>query len=1260
MNMSPKKRHLYRGFTLIITISLLVLLTIIGIGMLSLSTISLRSGTEEQARSLAQANARFALMMAIGELQKQLGPDQRISANGAILAVTSVKNPHWTGVWDSWAAGTAVPASSKLLPSTTSEHSTIAVGTTPGMAPTYAANRSDMFQSWLVSLYPSEMIAIDSARNLVPDTSIQLVGKGSLGNSAPAEDYVTARLLDMTTSTASTSPNGRYAWWVGDESQKVRIMDDSYLAAPAATTAEKIFVSQSPGSTGTKTIAGLQNITQDSQLDSLPSRSNLDLLTNVVGRPGQQNFHSATPFSYSVLADTREGGLKRDLSTILEQSIDIANTGDPYMLYRFDPTIQQCVPIQDLAAFYQLYDQSRYAGTPESWRQGVIYNSTRIPNAVQIIQPELGALAAPAADPRYLREYQRMYKSSVPIKVQILISLRVFPIVPAPLPGLDTHYIRLYMSPSVTLWNPTNLPMVMNLSANNNFSQQMRLMSAGFNLNWIKNGAELATRKPLSLAFAAMGGDNANGRPGWGNAGGKKATTFDMYFGSPSYPVTFEPGEVRVFSYDPAMITATPFQFRKNANDSFVNAQQAAAGWNPGAFFPMANSIWGTGVNTLPVAGVGTQITVKATDQIAIRLSTDLQDNTDYSHDSEWPGAAFSYMMIQKNHQSRTTNQWGYRNYPCYSRMYSANTAQANYPQATNRIFNDRLIRKGFPTTAPLPSRSVSNLITTSLTEPTALFQFALMAGTETSEASNPFAVGGRKFAGRPFLHSSPIAPPIIDKDDNNSLYNYGLSWWIQEVNSPLEANVQVAPGNRRGYYGGGNSLTYGTTHVVQQEIPVTPPISIASLTHAHLGGFSLANAAPNLTSPVVSAVGAGGLFPFTMRAIGNSYAHPLIAPDQAYRAWDRQFDGSSAAPRTVTLADHSYLANKALWDEYFFTSITPQNLATKVFGTTSNRTAKQVADAFFFTGGKLPNRRIIPYTTQLNQAKLDTLFTQNTFTNGLADKIAAHMMVEGPFNINSTSVEAWKVLFSSMRGKAVTYLDRNLAMSGAAYAQSTPAGVPVSGLGLPLTSPQTGSSADPVTAEQWLGWKELTDIQINELAVAMVSQVKLRGPFLSLSDFVNRRLDATNRALSVKGALQAAIDDPAVSINAGFRSAARQMSAEDIASMTPAFPEALAGPIAYGSVAYVNQSDILRNFAEQLTPRGDTFVIRSYGESLDANGKVNGRAWCEAVIQRLPEYTHTEDEPHVKQALLTSPTNQLFGRKLKIVSFRWLNSADV
>ena len=185
---------------------------------------------------------------------------------------------------------------------------------------------------------------------------------------------------------------------------------------------------------------------------------------------------------------------------------------------------------------------------------------------------------------------------------------------------------------------------------------------------------------------------------------------------------------------------------------------------------------------------------------------------------------------------------------------------------------------------------------------------------------------------------------------------------------------------------------------------------------------------------------------------------------------------------------------------------------------------------------------------------------------------------------------------------------------------------------------------------------------EIDELAAAMVEQVKKRGPFLSLSEFINRRLDGGNEELALKGALQAALDDDSVSINAAFRTAQRSFDIggrQRNSGMTTAFTGALKGPIAYGSTPYIDQADILRHMGSVLTPRGDTFVIRTYGDSLDAQGKVAARVWCEAIVQRTPDYVDGRDDAHLKTSDV-SQTNKTFGRQFQIIRFRWLNANEV
>ena len=92
-----------------------------------------------------------------------------------------------------------------------------------------------------------------------------------------------------------------------------------------------------------------------------------------------------------------------------------------------------------------------------------------------------------------------------------------------------------------------------------------------------------------------------------------------------------------------------------------------------------------------------------------------------------------------------------------------------------------------------------------------------------------------------------------------------------------------------------------------------------------------------------------------------------------------------------------------------------------------------------------------------------------------------------------------------------------------------------------------------------------------------------------------------------------------------------------------------------------ITQGDLMQGLAAVATVRGDTFKVRAYGEALSPDGKtVQASAWCEAVVQRIPEYVSAEDEPQIMPGDLKSEANQLFGRRFVVVSFRWLNREEV
>mgnify|MGYP004330208979 CR=1 FL=1 len=396
-----------QGFSLVSTVMILTLLALIAIGLLSLSTVTVRSNSALDAQFEARANARLALMLALGELQKQLGPDQRISATAAILggsgetsANEEVAHPHWTGVWDSWAAG-----GESFGGDEPSEHRTIAGAANRGLAPAYEEKRRDHFRSWLVSMNREQKSSLDSARSLplegarIPDgdsEGVLLMGRGSAGHTAQDADLVSGALLDIHSRTGpGVNRSGRYAWWVADESTKARILPDAFEAGEELSKDELIARAMSAGSTGHDALDALEDLNDPGVLRRVHTRRSLELPSGELQRV-RTTFHDVTPYSYGVLADVREGGLKRDLNALLERPIELREQRDDFMLYRFGRNSDR-VPLQDLAAYYQLYrEQVDYEG-----------NKARNPlgrDRLQVNNPDF----TPGS--RFKREYTNLYR----------------------------------------------------------------------------------------------------------------------------------------------------------------------------------------------------------------------------------------------------------------------------------------------------------------------------------------------------------------------------------------------------------------------------------------------------------------------------------------------------------------------------------------------------------------------------------------------------------------------------------------------------------------------------------------------------------------------------------------------------------------------------------------------------------------------------------------------------------------------------------
>jgi hypothetical protein len=356
----------------------------------------------------------------------------------------------------------------------------------------------------------------------------------------------------------------------------------------------------------------------------------------------------------------------------------------------------------------------------------------------------------------------------------------------------------------------------------------------------------------------------------------------------------------------------------------------------------------------------------------------------------------------------------------------------------------------------------------------------------------------------------------------------------------------------------------------------------------------------------------------------------------------------AATSSKTYRFLDHAWLANNALWDGYFFSTLSTH--AGPILGSKSLNT---VAEEFLSGTHSLLNPRMIPVAN----GTPSEVVTQLANPEEGYKKSASHLMIDGAFNVNSLSVNAWAALLGSMNKENVDY-------AHIGDGTSTPTAGTVSEASFPFSRMRraSGPAVESFNALQarhgrWTGMRTLNAGEIQELARHVVEEIRERGPFLSLAEFVNRR-PANDKDLAVKGLLQAAIDKTG-SINDRFRDDSKINAVSDMSQDAYSFPEALEGLSATGAPGFLTQGDILSAVGSVISVRSDTFRIRSYGEALDPDQKVIARAWCEAVVQRTPEFVDAKDLPEADIATVQE-VNKRFGRRYIVTGFRWLGQDEV
>src|SRR5690606_22494464 len=110
------------------------------------------------------------------------------------------------------------------------------------------------------------------------------------------------------------------------------------------------------------------------------------------------------------------------------------------------------------------------------------------------------------------------------------------------------------------------------------------------------------------------------------------------------------------------------------------------------------------------------------------------------------------------------------------------------------------------------------------------------------------------------------------------------------------------------------------------------------------------------------------------------------------------------------------YILNQQLWDSYYFSSI-PNGI-----------TANNITDLANGTQ-QLPNHRLRLINSKATPADLRNA-SNNADNNNFYDT-ASNFVVEGAFNVNSTSIEAWKALLSSASNLKIPVYDLSRSDAG-------------------------------------------------------------------------------------------------------------------------------------------------------------------------------------------------------------------------------------
>ena len=319
------------GFALMVALGLMSFALLIILGLTTLIQVNSNITASEKDLNRAKQNALFALNLAIGDLQNEMGPDQRISATASILdkfpeteAIEGVNNPYWTGAWNSNDV-----LAGNLVDQIVSQNRDSSDG------------KPSHFRRWLIStpidkdnISPEDLI--DFAKNFSKNSkgATLMVGPGTVGNEGTYENsvYVPRQVINK----RSEEENG-YAYWIGDEGVKTRVAGSK--SKKIETNLEQILNVNNAGSPRLNAIEGFKNVEdisdQSNKILTIGTAQfafkealsgNIDAFKN--------KYHSLSAFSRGLMVDVKNGGIRKDLSLLFAtDSLPLGYNEEPIFSY---------------------------------------------------------------------------------------------------------------------------------------------------------------------------------------------------------------------------------------------------------------------------------------------------------------------------------------------------------------------------------------------------------------------------------------------------------------------------------------------------------------------------------------------------------------------------------------------------------------------------------------------------------------------------------------------------------------------------------------------------------------------------------------------------------------------------------------------------------------------------------------------------------------------------------------------------------------